>query len=356
MITTRKVMPALAGTAVLLVATACGSAAAPSHSAAPAASGSAAATASQGKLTTVTYRLDWIPVGYEVPFIYGVQQGIYQQYGLNVKWAFGTGSADTTKEVATGKVMFGNGDANSVLKLNAAGEPVTMVFGYMQENPDAVIFPASSNIKTPADLTKVSIGASPGSSTLLLFPAFLKAVGLSPAAVHIDSMSASEKVLSLLTHKVGAFIDYAFEVQPELAQKGLATRTFLYAHYGVNPINLGIVVSDQTLKTDPKLVQAFVDATEASIKAAEAHPNAAVNALIAASNGTAPSKSILLEQWRSAEKLLQTPNDAGHPIGWMSPKDWSDTEKLSTQYLGLKTTLPLSTAYTNQFVDHLSSK
>jgi NitT/TauT family transport system substrate-binding protein len=338
----RRGLLALAGAAVLgLAGCGQGSAAAPSHP--------AGATAKPA-LRTVTFRLDWIPVGYEAPFVYGVTHGIYRRYGLDVKWGWGDGSAAAVKYVDTGKVMFADGDANTVLDVDAAGGHVKMVLGFIQDNPDSVIVPVNSRIRTLKQLKGASIAASPGSSTELLLPALLHAAGLTTKDVHIDNMSAAAKTLALLNGRVDAEINYGFETQPELAAKGLNTRLINYADYGVNPIDLGIVTSDQLIKTHPGLVKAFVAATQASILAAEKHPRAAEAAVIAHANGTAPPMKILLEQWQAAEKLLQTPNDIGHPVGWMSTKDWQETEQLYRQYLGLKEQVPLSQAFTDQFV------
>lgn len=307
-------------------------------------------SAKAAKLTPVDLRLDFIAGGEEVPFAYGVDSGIYKKYGLDVKWAYGAGSGNTTELVAANQVQFGVGDGVAVTQLDAKGEGVKMVMGYVQKTPLALICSSKSGIKSPAGLAGKKIGAVAGASSLLLLPAYLHGVGLSPSQVHIVNMAGSAQEDALFTGSVDCILNYAYLIQPEMAAKGLQTVAFEYANAGVNPLNLGVVVSNKTLQNDPKLVQRFVQATQVVIKQSELHPVTAVKDLINDSHGTAPAQSILLKEFRDTMPLFSTSADQGHPLGWMASTDWQKTEQLAQTYLGLQNAPSLSTLYTDQYV------
>lgn len=194
-----------------------------------------------------------------------------------------------------------------------------MVMGYEQKNPSAVIFSAKSAIRTPANLAGTPMGVAPGAETYKLLPAFLKAVHLSPASLKLDDMSPAAEPGALLHGTVPSILAFGTEIPPLLAAKGLPTHGFYFANYGVNPLNLGIVVNDRYLKRHPVAVKAVVDATAASIRATEAHPRTAVRIFEAHSNGVA------LQQLENSPPFLEPPNDKGKPLGWMSAEDWTAT-------------------------------
>jgi NitT/TauT family transport system substrate-binding protein len=299
---------------------------------------------------TVTLLLGSAPTGFEAPFVYGVQSGIYRRYGLDVKWRWGTGTALTTEDVAAGKVMFGDGTSTAVLKVDSSGGDVVAVYGFMQQTANAVIVPASSSIHSFRDLPGHTLGGTAGDSSSLLFPAVLKKAGISPNAIHIDYMSPQAQLPALYTHKVEGLIGFGPQVKAEMAAKGVPVRVLSYSRYGVNTITLVVVTNRQLIQAHPNLVRAFVAATQAAVLAAKQHPHAAVNAVYANASGTAVSRPVLLSQWESTIQLMQTPNDQGHPLGWMSAKDWQETARVSQQYLGLKITVPVAKAYTNRFI------
>lgn len=334
-----------------MLTAACGATAAPttpSGGAAPA--GSVAAPASATPLHKVTFQLEWIPVGYDAPLVYGIESGIFKRNGLDVNWRWGTGSGAAVKAVGAGDVEFGEGAATAVLQLRAGGVPVRMVMGYLQKQAASIIVRADSDIHSPQDLKGKTLGVTPGGGTTLLLPAFLQHIHLPSSAIKIEDMSGSEKTLALFNRKTDAILSVGIEEQPQLAAQGLQTRLFNYADYGVNPLYLGIVATDATIAAQPAVVKAFVQSCIESIQASQRHPNATVQAVLSAAPATSPPKAVLLEQLKEGAAFYQTANDAGHPLGWQSPQDWQATVSLARRYLGYHGSTPPSQLYTNQFV------
>jgi ABC-type nitrate/sulfonate/bicarbonate transport system substrate-binding protein len=82
----------------------CGQAAA-SHPAATVSASSAAVVASSatGNLQAVTFRLDFVPEGYQAPFAYGVAAGIYRRYGIALHIVPSSSSQVTVETTAKGE-------------------------------------------------------------------------------------------------------------------------------------------------------------------------------------------------------------------------------------------------------------
>lgn len=56
----------------------------------------------------VTYQLDWLPGGDKSPVYVGVQEGFFEEEGLEVSIASGRGSTDAITKIATGQADIGS--------------------------------------------------------------------------------------------------------------------------------------------------------------------------------------------------------------------------------------------------------
>jgi NitT/TauT family transport system substrate-binding protein len=310
-----------------------------------------ATTASRPPLANVTLRLDWTPSGYHAPIIYGIDQGIYRRYGINLKVEAGNGSVSTIETTAEGQQQFGLADGGTMTALAAKGVPIEMVLGYFQEAPNAVLVPSQSGIKTPQQLAGKALAATALSSATQLFPGFAKAVGLAPTSVHVVDMSSSARVGSIVSHQTVGELAWTVTDVPLFLAQHLTPTVFLYAHYGLNLEGDGFIAAPSLVKQNPQLVARFVAATQASLLAAQHHPQAAIRDLVAYfGSASTPSPTVLLQQFKLGYQLVRTPNDRGHPLGWMAPQDWANTVKLAQQYLGVKQTIDPGALYTDRFV------
>lgn len=61
-------------------------------------------------LTPVTLMLNWYPYGEHAAFYYGVDQGIFEEHGIDLTIKAGQGSTKTAQAVGQGQVDFGWAD------------------------------------------------------------------------------------------------------------------------------------------------------------------------------------------------------------------------------------------------------
>jgi len=366
--------PAIAAATLLLLA-ACGSAApapaspkpAPASSAASVASGAAspkpnapagstsakpsAAASSGAALPKIAVRMGYKMIGQYIPASLMIEQGKYKAAGIDVSLKEGTGSVTSAELVGNGTNPIGLIDATAAALTVSKGLAEKVVAITIQKSPTAVITLASKNIKTPKDLIGKTIAYDPGSNVFALFPAFLKANGLTTDQVKTVGAAGHAKVAAIAQNKVDGLLglvnDEVFDVEAET--KGAPLNNLIYADYGVPFIGpVSVVVNNKFLQAHPDQVRAFIKVTLEGVQAAQKDPQAAV----AAANKEFPltKTDILMGQWKATVPLLQSKSTAGHPIGWQSDQDWTTTLNLMKQYINPKLDPTPSLYYTNDYL------
>lgn len=323
-----------------------------STSAATTAPSSSSSSATPKKaLTPLHFLYGWIMEGYQAPFYLALENGYYKRAGLDVTLTLGKGSGNTAKQVGHGNYQMGFADAATTATAISKGVPAIVVAGVFQKSPLAVIFKQGTKISKPSDLVGKKIGTSAGSATDSMFNALLAANHLKRSQMTMENMSASAKVGALESGKVDAFLDYNIDTVPLLQARGMKTGTLMYADWGVSALSTSIIANKAFAKAHPAEVRAFIAATAKAWAAAQKNPQAAVAA--EKKWGQANHQQMppnLIGGEKLAFALLHTKNSQGHPVGWMSPKDWSATLDILHRYLGVQHLKAPSAYYTDQFI------
>ncbi|MDE3724155.1 ABC transporter substrate-binding protein [Nocardiopsis sp. N85] len=262
--TARKTTPWVlaAGVALALTATACGA--------------DDGAETADG-LTPVTVGV--LPITAVAPLFLGVEQGIFEEHGLDVTIETGGGGATTVPRVVSGELDFAFGNFASLIIAREQGLPLTVIANGMTTTGDAdtdysaLVVPADSDIASPADLdgatvaidnlnnigdtsVRNSVRVADGDPTdldfiELAFPDMPGAL----ANGQVDAAWVVEPFLTVALEQgatpiAGNFVD----LHPELSIAGYFT-------------------GDELIAEDPETVDAFTEAMNASLEYAEANPD-----------------------------------------------------------------------------------
>lgn len=210
-------------------------------------------------LTNVSIGLGYIPDIQFAPFYVAQSKGYYKAVGLNVTLHNGIVN-DLIGSMVLGhdNLVFASGD--EVMTARSKNLPVVDVSTIYQRYPVSIIVPASSSIKTLADLKGHTIGSpGPFGATYVGLLALLYQAHLSLSDVHVVSIGFTQ-VTALYTHKVDAVVGYSNNEALQLPAKGMPVRTFDVSDYQPLVSN-GIIVTESTLHNDPQMVKGFVQAT-----------------------------------------------------------------------------------------------
>jgi NitT/TauT family transport system substrate-binding protein len=292
-------------------------------------SGAPSQGSSQGT-KKVTLMLNWVPYGEHAPFYYGIKKGFYKDEGLELEVKPGNGSGTTIQQVAQNQVTFGWADTPPLLKGVSSGMKVKSLGVFLQKGPSSIESLADKNISKPADLKGKTVGGTPGDALYAVFPAWLKANGLSKEDVKVVNVDAAGKIAALAEGKVDAIMGFFHDQAPTVeAKTSKKVNALLYADSGLNMLGTGIVVNEQTLSSDKEVAAKFVRATQKSwAEAAKDIPGAVAAMVDMAQNEPAPE--VLTKQLTLCLPLLE-----GNP-GVNDEAKWKQTIDLMTQYGDLK--------------------
>ncbi len=283
-----------------------------------------------GGLDKVTLTLNWVPYGEHAPFYYGVRQGFYSDEGIDLEIKPGNGSATVVKQVAQNQTTFGWADTPPLLKGVATGMPVKSVGVFLQKGPSSIESLSDQHITKPQDLKGKTVGGTPGDALYAVFPAWLKANGMSESDVKVVNMDPANKIAQLAEGQVDAIMGFFHDQGPTIeAKTGKKVDYLLYADSGLNMLGTGIVVNDTTLADKKDLVTRFVRATQKSWAEAVKDIPAAAKAMADLAENE-PPEDVLVKQLTLAQPLLQL-DTAGEP-GVNTEDQWQGTIDLMTQY------------------------
>jgi NitT/TauT family transport system substrate-binding protein len=189
------------------------------------------------------------------------------------------------------------------------------------------------------------------------FPIVLENAGLTEADVRIVNVPDGALVSSYLQGSgeavgmLGGLDDKPAEIR---ANGGDDPVAFPYSDFGVNQVGYCISTHTDTVADNPDLVQRFMDATIRAYKAAEAEPDAAVDAIadivggtMAEDQGKAQARSVL----DVTLGILYSPANVDRTLGLNVASDWEGMVALMKEYNDLDPSADPASFYTNQFVE-----
>lgn len=302
-------------------------------------SGSASSTAPKD----ISIGLGYIPDIQFAPFYVALNKGYYKAVGLNVTLNHGI-IPDLIGSMVAGKSTFVFAGGDELLMARDKKVQAVDVATIFQKYPVSLIVPASSSIKTLADLKGRTIGVpGPYGATYTGLLALLYNAHLTLKDIKLQSIGFTQ-VQALLNKKVDAVVGYSNNEPLQLQKQGLAVRTFNVSDYQPLVSN-GIITTADTYHNQPTLVRNFVQATLKGLKDVIADPAGAVTISQTYvpglnANTAAAVLQATIPLWQSSNGQLGY-NDSAT---WTSMEQFLSAEKIITPVQDV------SQAYSNQNV------
>ncbi|MFQ5912244.1 MAG: ABC transporter substrate-binding protein [Nitrospinota bacterium] len=286
------------------------------------------------------------------PFFLGVDRGHFKAEGLDVEILGGTGSGDAVKVISAGSYEFGFADFGSLIMGRLHGARVKAVMGLLQQGGGSFIFLKKSGISSPKDLKGRSIAMSPGGSEDASVRAFIAKNGLSMRDVKWQYMPGMGKIFAVIGGKADATGTLWNKMVPFMESKGVKVGYLRFADYGVNLLHKGILVNTGYFAKKKDAIRRFVRANQKAWLAAVKEPEAAVDAFLKSFPKQKKNKATFMKVMRHSLAMIRTPNNQGKPLGWMSAKDWQNSQDVLVKYTPKLEgkALSVSEFYTNEFI------
>ena len=303
------------------------------------------------KVDKVSLRTNWMWYGSHSIFFLGKEKGFYAGQNIDVDVKQGNGSGNVVKLVANKDSTFGYVSGAALILQVAQGAPVIAVATIDAQGADAVICRPDSGVKTLKDLEGKTLMTTAGAGVNAFWPVVVANAGLDEKKIKLTNVAENALVPLYLKNNapciLGGLDDKPAEIEANGGDKPLV---FSYTDYGVYQPGYVIVAHKDTVRDNPDLVKRFVLATLQSVNAAMANPDESVAALSKWSTldeaGIAQARKVL----DVTLAIIWSPNNTDKVLGMNQEKDFEVAIDLFKKYKDLKTDLPATAFFTNEFV------
>ena len=283
----------------------------------------------------VILMLNWYNYGEHAPFYYGVDKGLYQAEGIDLEIQEGRGSGVTVQAVAAGSAQFGYADVGTMMKATAKGAPAKAVGVLLQKSPQSVMGFADKNIMKPSDVVGKTVAVTPGDALSQLWPVFLKVNKIEASQVKQLAGDATTKRNAVVNGQADLLLGNVNDQKPIIEeQTGKPMRAILFADYGVNTINAGIIASKDLIAKNPDLVKRFMRASMKAVEGAVKAPDEAVAAMLKINPKAGNSKTLRVS-FDATIPLYHTAETEKMRPFQVQMKDVTTTLDMMVQYGGI---------------------
>jgi ABC-type nitrate/sulfonate/bicarbonate transport system substrate-binding protein len=277
-----------------------------------------AQTPSPARLTPLKFTLDFRINGQTAPFFLAQSKGYYKDEGLDVTIDVGAGSVTSITRIASGVYQMGLGDISSLVEFNAQnpGTPaVQAVYQYYNRAPFVIIGRKDRGISNDfRSLEGKKIGAAAVESTRRAWPMVARKLRVRNDYFIWTTTDFSARDNVMVRGDVdGAtyFHDSAVSLFARMKLEELSVLP--YAQAGLNLYGNAILASSSLIAQNPKVVAAFLRATNRALIETFASPVPS----IAAIKQREPflDEKVELERWRITSQYVGAPDTAAHGLG-----------------------------------------
>jgi NitT/TauT family transport system substrate-binding protein len=288
--------------------------------------------------------LGYLPDVQFAPFYAGVVEGIYARRGLDVEFQHGF-SSELYPLLVQGRLDFVVADAEDVMALRAQGTPLKYVLALYQSVPNALFSRAEKNITSVRDLKGKTIGI-PGlfGTSYTSLQAMLRAAGLRESDVRIEQIGFTQAE-AIVSGRVDVAMGFINNEPIVLEARGIKLNVIPAGPYNRSP-GVGVISTDRVLE-NAELARRFVQATQEAMALTLREPRKAFEASKKYVQSLGEDRFRVLEV---SLRLYQSPYTRQNGLGFSNPQGWQSGLTLLKQTGRVKTDLPFTAFFTNEFL------
>jgi putative hydroxymethylpyrimidine transport system substrate-binding protein len=301
-----------------------------------------------GEVTDISLALDWYPWSNHTGIFMALENGYFEEEGLDVEVNVPADPTTALQLVATGNDDFTISYQADVLYAREQGLEIQSVAALVQHPLNTIMALESSGITEPAGLEGKKVGITGVPSDEAMLGAILENAGLSLDDIEVVNVGF-DLMPSLLGGSVDAIIGGYYVHESILAaQQGKPVVAMNVQDYGVpDYYELLLVTGDAFAEENPDAVEGFIRALQRGYEAAAADPVAAVDALMAAYPETAEEVEregigLIIPLWTDDGAVAWGTQTEER---WQSYHDWLRETGL------LEEDVDVTEAFTNKFVE-----
>ena len=202
-----------------------------------------------------------------------IDKGYFRQANFEVKVTSGPGSVDNMKFVAAGRLDYAPVDIGALVVTRAnENVPVKTVSVVHQNTMSAILSLQESAIARPADLVGKTLADSPASTVRVLFPLYAKKAGIDASRVTWRDATPPALPALLASKQVDGIGQFVVGRPLIAAAAGKPVTALRYSDFMPGLLGIGIIASDDKIRSNPGEVQRFVRAINRGLKYAIDNP------------------------------------------------------------------------------------
>lgn len=257
--------------------------------------GSSTPTEGENGLTPVTLMV--VPTTAQAPVYLAEEQGLFEEYGLDITIESAADGSAVTAAVSSGDATFGAGGLSAQILAVGQGVPVKVVAAQSGEDrPGSLTDPvadgmvyvrADSGITAPADLRGRSIAVNGlVSNSSMVLQAALANQGVEPGSYEMTQVNFPEQLSALEQGQVDAIVS-AEPFSTQAAEAGMTPlmNTFPFDESGPQThIISSWFTGTQTATESPELIENFRQGLAAAQRNAADNPDALLQSIVGYTN------------------------------------------------------------------------
>lgn len=299
----------------------------------------------QQELIDINVVLDYMPNTNHTGLYVAIDQGYYEQEGLNVKLIQpGVGGAEVL--VASGEVPFGVSYQESMTEIRTQGAPLVSIAAVIQHNTSGFASVVEKNIVRPKDFEGKTYSGWGGAAEEAVIDAMMKADGGDISKVNITSVSSADTFTALHNEIDLVWIFDAWDgIEAKL--RGIDLNVIYLNEYDKSldyytPI---LITNEQLIADDPELVRAFMHATSKGYEYAIEQPEQAADILIKMEPDLDPELVKASQIWLSPHYQAEASQ-----WGMQKREVWANYADWMIEYNLLDSSPNIDEAFTNAFL------
>ncbi len=235
------------------------------------------AKTASAELSAISLQLPWKHQFEFAGFYAAIEQGYYQELGLDVTIKEYQNKLDLIDEVVNGRAQYGVGLSSLVID-RSQGAPVVLLANIFQHSPLVLLSHAESKIYSPVQM----IGKSIMLASFEKDNASLVAM-LNSESVSLDQMDVKEHTFNLedfITGKVDVVSAYMTNEPEVLKERQVKFNIIDPINYGIDFYGDNIFTSEKQLRDHPEQVAHFVKASLKGWRYALDHPEEIIELIL----------------------------------------------------------------------------
>jgi putative hydroxymethylpyrimidine transport system substrate-binding protein len=282
--------------------------------------GEKAEDTSPGAAEELTLELDWLVNADHAGIYEALDQGYFEEAGLDVQPRVPSDPSAPIKEVAAGRVDLAVSYEPEVLLARDQGLPVKAVAALVPQPLTSLIWLRDSGIKRVQDLRGKTIATAGIPYQDAYLRAILEDAGLSTDDVDVVDVQTG-LLPAILSGRADAILGGFSNVEGvDLRARGKHPTVLPVNELGIPTYDeLVLVANSDTLDDKTEEIRLFIAALERGTRDAVADPEGATRAILDAGQGLDPK--LTATEVRATLPLL-LPDQGNRPYGYMDPQQW----------------------------------